>query len=77
MRYRNTGFSVNIDRIVQPPIPGAFLEIKSRTWSAQDAERKAELIGDLLKRFDVGEDGLVRSDYWNLADQPEWLKRLE
>jgi len=73
VRYSNTEFSVNIDRIMHPPLPGAFLEIKSRTWSAQDAERKAELIGDLLKRFKVGEEELLREEYLSLAAHPERL----
>ena len=77
VRYGNTGFSVNIDRIVHPPVPGAFLEIKSRTWSAEDAERKAELIGDLLDRFDMGDEGLLRHDYWSLAAQPDRFKPPE
>jgi 5-methylthioadenosine/S-adenosylhomocysteine deaminase len=76
VRYANTEFSVNIDRIEHPPIPGAFLEIKSRTWSAQDAERKAELIGDLLKRFNVEEEDLLQEEYMRLITHPEWL-RLE
>jgi 5-methylthioadenosine/S-adenosylhomocysteine deaminase len=77
VRYRNTEFNINIDRIVQPPIPGVFLEIKSRTWSAQDAQHKAELIGDLLKRFDVDEGQLLREEYLSLAAHPEQLKPVE
>ncbi|MFQ5855483.1 MAG: amidohydrolase [Anaerolineae bacterium] len=74
VRYSNTEFSVNIDRVVRPAIPGAFLEIKSRTWSAQDAERKAELIGDLLRHFDIEEEGLLREEYVDLVTHPERLE---
>ena len=67
VRYSNTEFAVNIDRVTQPATPGMFLEIKSRTWSAQDAERKAELIGGLLERFEIRPEELLREDYLNLA----------
>ena len=77
VRYSQTEFTINIDRLVQPQIPGAFLEIKSRTWSAQDAERKAELISDLLKRFNISQEVLLREDYLDLVDHPERLKPAE
>jgi adenylate cyclase class IV len=74
VRYSNTEFTINLDRLVRPQLSGAFLEIKSRTWSAQDAERKAELIGDLLKRFNIAEKDLLREEYVHLAYHPEQLK---
>ncbi len=67
IRYGGTDFAVNLDRMLKPALPGAFLEIKSRTWSAQDAERKAELIGELLALFGVREQELVRREYLELA----------
>ncbi|RME44415.1 MAG: amidohydrolase, partial [Chloroflexi bacterium] len=74
VRYANTEFSLNIDRIVHPPIPGVFLEIKARTWSAQDAERKAELIGELLEHFGIEPEEILREEYVNLATHPEQLR---
>jgi 5-methylthioadenosine/S-adenosylhomocysteine deaminase len=67
IRYSGTDFAVNLDRLVKPDLPGAFLEVKSRTWSAQDAERKAELIGELLELFGVQEQELLRREYLELA----------
>lgn len=67
IRYGGTDFAVNLDRVVQPPLPGYFLELKSRTWSAQDAERKAELLGELLAIFGAEEEQLVRREYLDLA----------
>jgi 5-methylthioadenosine/S-adenosylhomocysteine deaminase len=67
IRYGGTDFAVNLDRLTKPDLPGCFLEVKSRTWSAQDAERKAELIGELLGLFGVGEQELVRREYLELA----------
>ncbi|RME33718.1 MAG: hypothetical protein D6793_09390, partial [Thermoflexia bacterium] len=58
---------INLDRVTQPPLPGYFLELKSRTWSAQDARRKAELLGELLAIFGAREEELVRREYLELA----------
>jgi 5-methylthioadenosine/S-adenosylhomocysteine deaminase len=67
IRYGGTDFAVNLDRVTRPELPGYFLELKSRTWSAQDAERKADLIGELLELFGVREQELVRREYLDLA----------
>jgi 5-methylthioadenosine/S-adenosylhomocysteine deaminase len=67
LRYGGTDFAINLDRLIQPELPGVFLEIKSRTWSGQDAERKAELIGELLELFGVQEQELVKQEYLELA----------
>jgi len=52
-------------------LPGLFLEVKSRTWSRQDAERKAEMIGELLALFQVQEEELVKPEYAELAIDAE------
>ncbi len=67
VRYGGTDFAINFDRLVKPALPGLFLEIKSRTWSKQDAERKADLIGELLALFGVQEGELVKQEYVELA----------
>jgi len=67
VRYGGTDFALNLDRVTRPDLPGVFLEVKSRTWSAQDAERKAELIGELLMLFGVRDQELVRREYLELA----------
>lgn len=74
VRYSNTEFTINLDRLVRPALAGAFLEIKSRTWSEQDAERKAQIIGDLLQRFDVAEKDLLKEEYVDLAPHSEQLE---
>ncbi len=66
IRYGGTDFAINLDCVNKPSLPGVFLEIKSRTWSAQDAERKADLIGKLLDLFDVGKE-VVKQEYVELA----------
>lgn len=65
--YKNTDFAVNIDRVKKPEIPGQFLEVKSRTWSRSDAERKAALITELLELFEVDIDTAESKDYPDLA----------
>jgi len=66
IRYGGTDFAINLDRVTKPELEGVFLEIKSRTWSAQDAERKAELMGELLDLFDVQRE-VVKQEYVELA----------
>ena len=58
---------INIDQIVNPARDGYFIEIKSRTWSVADAERKAETIGRLLARFGVGDEAVIRQEYVEIA----------
>jgi 5-methylthioadenosine/S-adenosylhomocysteine deaminase len=67
IRYGGTDFAVNLDRLMKPELPGVFLEIQSRTWSKQDAERKAELIVELLELLRVQEQELVREEYVDLT----------
>jgi adenylate cyclase class IV len=73
IRYGGTDFALNLDHVTKPDLPGTFLELKSRTWSAQDAERKAELIGELLELFGVKAHELVRREYVELA----WTTRSD
>lgn len=65
--YRETDFAVNIDQVTKPEMPGYFLEIKSRTWSRSDAERKASLITELLKLFGLDPTIAESKDYPELA----------
>jgi 5-methylthioadenosine/S-adenosylhomocysteine deaminase len=64
--YRGKDFAINVDELAGHPDPGPYLEIKSRTWSRRDAAEKAELIGDLLRMFEVDEQGLVKEEYVDL-----------
>jgi 5-methylthioadenosine/S-adenosylhomocysteine deaminase len=63
IRYKGVQFAVNFDRLTKPAYEGAFLEIKSRTWSKKDAEQKAVLIGELLDVFEVDRESLLKQDY--------------
>lgn len=65
--YQGTDFAVNLDRVTKPAMPGHYLEIKARTWSRGDAERKALLIGELLALFGVDPQAAEKRDYAQLA----------
>ncbi len=65
--YDDEELFINIDRVVNPARDGYFLEIKSRTWSKRDAERKAAVIGKLLARFGVSDDAVLRQEYVQIA----------
>ncbi len=66
IQYRDADFAVNIDTLIGHARPGPYLEIKSRTWSRKDAEHKVELIGELLQRFGVPEEALIKQEYVEL-----------
>jgi len=53
--------------MINPAKDGYFLEIKSRTWSVRDAEKKAAVIGRLLARFGIGDEALLRQEYVEIA----------
>jgi 5-methylthioadenosine/S-adenosylhomocysteine deaminase len=63
IRYKGVHFAVNLDRLTKPAYEGAFLEIKSRTWSKRDAEQKALLIGELLDVFNIDRGSLLKREY--------------
>ena len=67
IRYQDTEFFINIDRLLEPNVSGAFLEVKSRTWSRRDAEQKAERISQLLTDLGLESAETVREEYPTLA----------
>jgi 5-methylthioadenosine/S-adenosylhomocysteine deaminase len=61
--YKDTDFAINLDQLEMPEELAYYLEIKSRTWSARDAEHKAELIGELLDLFGAKKENLLKVEY--------------
>jgi 5-methylthioadenosine/S-adenosylhomocysteine deaminase len=61
--YKGTDFAINLDQVTKPKLPGHYLEIKSRTWSRSDAERKAGLIVELLALFGIAPDMAEPREY--------------
>jgi len=62
IKYKETEFFVNLDHMKKPE-KGYFLEIKSRTWSRKDADRKAELAKELLHLLGAGNAETVLQDH--------------
>jgi 5-methylthioadenosine/S-adenosylhomocysteine deaminase len=67
INFRDTEFFINLDEMLEPSL-GRFVEIKSRTWSRRDAEKKAALSSELLNVLGLGSDQTVASDYVETVD---------
>ena len=65
--YHGVEFYVHLDRLVDPPREGYFVEIKSRTWSRRDARDKAAAITELLALFGTRADDTISDGYVELA----------
>jgi len=50
---------------------GKFVEIKSRTWSRQDAQHKVKLMQKLLEALGLASQPLVTKDYIYLVEEGE------
>ena len=68
IQYKDTEFFVNLDQMEEPPL-GYYLEIKSRTWSRKDAERKAELASELLSVLGAASGEAVTEDYIDIVSE--------
>ena len=66
--YKETEFFVNLDQMREPQL-GYYLEIKTRTWSRKDAERKAQLASELLSVLGASGDEKVMEDYIDLVSE--------
>lgn len=75
--YKATDFAINLDRVLEPELPGYFLEIKARTWSRSDAERKAALIAELLAQFGLDLGQAERREYAEIAISANAEKQAE
>jgi 5-methylthioadenosine/S-adenosylhomocysteine deaminase len=66
--YKNTEFFVNLDQVKEPQL-GYYLEIKTRTWSRKDAERKAGLASELLSVLGASKEEKVTADYIDIVSE--------
>jgi 5-methylthioadenosine/S-adenosylhomocysteine deaminase len=64
--YKDTEFFVNLDQVKEPEL-GYYLEIKTRTWSRRDAERKAQLASELLGVLGASGGEKVTEDYIDIV----------
>jgi 5-methylthioadenosine/S-adenosylhomocysteine deaminase len=67
IRYRDTEFFVNFDRVFKPALPGRFLEVKARTWSRRDAESKAGMIVEIMGLLGAEKAAAFHEDYVEMA----------
>jgi 5-methylthioadenosine/S-adenosylhomocysteine deaminase len=63
IHYQGVLFYVNVDRVLKPELGDTFIEIKSRTWSASDAENKAGRIQAMLRILGIGESDIIEDEY--------------
>jgi 5-methylthioadenosine/S-adenosylhomocysteine deaminase len=64
--FRGAQFYVHLDRLIDPPTEGYFVEVKSRTWSRHDAQDKAAIIAALLARLGARPEQAIEEDYVQL-----------
>lgn len=69
VRYKETEFFINIDRIERPDGLGSFLEIKSRTWSRADADLKSKLVAELIVLLGASINDASSEDYVDMVRQ--------
>jgi len=60
--YKDVEFFINFDNIKKPDL-GCFMEIKSRTWSRQDAEMKSKLVTELIEFLGADLEEATSEDY--------------
>ncbi|MEP7290278.1 MAG: amidohydrolase family protein [Chloroflexota bacterium] len=68
INYKGVLFYVNVDRVLKPALPGLFIEVKSRTWSAKDAEQKAGQIQEMLVILGIAAEEIAQSDYLEMEN---------
>ena len=71
IHYQGVLFYVNVDRVMKPELPDLFVEIKSRTWSASDAEIKADRIQSMMEILGVSPTDTVRLDYLEMETESD------
>ena len=65
--YRGVEFYVHLDKLRNPPEPGYFIEVKSRTWSRRDAQDKAAIIAELLRFLGADAEHTTSDGYVDLV----------
>jgi 5-methylthioadenosine/S-adenosylhomocysteine deaminase len=71
IHYQGVLFYINVDRVLRPDLPDTFVEIKTRTWSAKDADNKALRIQEMLARMGVKSEDIILEEYLEMQSLPE------
>lgn len=66
VKFEGTEFFVNLDTVTTPPL-GKFVEVKSRTWSRQDATNKTQIMSRLIDHLGLNEQQILHDDYIHLV----------
>lgn len=67
INYKGVDFYINIDTLIKPDL-GHFLEVKSRTWSREDAERKSRMIAELIEYLGASSEKAETQDYPEIVE---------
>lgn len=67
IQYKGVDFYINIDTLINPDL-GHFLEVKSRTWSREDADRKSKLIAELIDYLGASSEKAETQDYTEIVE---------
>jgi 5-methylthioadenosine/S-adenosylhomocysteine deaminase len=67
IQYKGVGFYINLDTLIQPDL-GHFLEVKSRTWSRDDAEKKSRMIAELMDYLGAASEKAETQDYTEIVE---------
>jgi 5-methylthioadenosine/S-adenosylhomocysteine deaminase len=68
IHFQGVLYFINVDEVVNPALPGKFIEIKSRTWSLSDAEHKANGIVRMMEILGIAPEQIVRRDYLEMQE---------
>lgn len=67
IQYKNVDFYINVDTLTKPDL-GHFLEVKSRTWSREDAELKSKMIAELIDYLGASSERAETQDYIEIVE---------
>ncbi len=67
IQYKGVDFYINIDTLIEPDL-GHFLEVKSRTWSREDAEKKSKIIAELIENLGASPKAAETDDYIEIVE---------
>ena len=73
INYKGVDFYINIDTLIRPDL-GHFLEVKSRTWSRDDAVRKSRMIAELIEYLGASSEKAETQDYTEIVENHLNLK---
>jgi 5-methylthioadenosine/S-adenosylhomocysteine deaminase len=67
IQYKDVDFYINVDTLTTPDL-GHFLEVKSRTWSRDDAELKSKMIAELIDYLGASSERAETQDYIEIVE---------